>query len=67
MSAEPRQDPDRVLKLEEAQAFSEHAMDELSAEVRELGKRVGELAALIARVEKRLAEGSQPEESSDQE
>lgn len=47
-------DADRLQKLEETQLFTDRSLEQLSDEVRALGRRVAELAALIARVEARL-------------
>jgi len=49
-------DDERIRKLEEGQVFADRTVEELSAEVRALGKRVGELGAAIARLEAKLAQ-----------
>lgn len=55
-------DADRLRKLEEAQLFTDHTLEQLSLEVRDLGERITELAALIARVEARLQTLSEPDD-----
>lgn len=55
-------DADRLQKLEEAQLFTDHTLEQLSLEVRALGERITELAALIARVEARLQTLSEPDD-----
>lgn len=44
----------RVLKLEEAQAFSERAAEQLSAELYQLHRQVDDLAQRLATVERRM-------------
>lgn len=53
---------ERIQKLEEAQAFSERAMEELSLEVRDLGKRIADLAAALKQVELKLVKDSHANE-----
>jgi uncharacterized coiled-coil protein SlyX len=47
-------DPQRLQRLEESQAFAEHAIEQLSAELAALSKRLHESTARIARLERRL-------------
>lgn len=59
--AEERDQSARIQKLEESQGFSERAIEELAAEVRELGKRVLDLGGKLARLEAGLESKKQDE------
>jgi uncharacterized coiled-coil protein SlyX len=41
----------RLARLEESQAFAERAAEQLSAEMAEINRRLGEVAARLARLE----------------
>ena len=45
---------DRLQHVEEAQGFADRAAERLSAEMAEINRRVGGLAARLARLEQRL-------------
>lgn len=55
----------RLLRLEEAQAFADHAADQLNDEVRALGRRVLELQAQVRRLEAMLARLAAPADDPD--
>jgi len=52
--ADGREQQERVQKLEESQGFVERTVEELAAEVRELGKLVHELGVKLSRLESRM-------------
>lgn len=52
----------RLLRLEEAQAFSEHTVEQLSGEIAELNKRLAEALAHIRMLESRLQRLLEPPE-----
>jgi uncharacterized coiled-coil protein SlyX len=54
VSREQRVDDDRAKKIEEAQGFTEHAVEQLSAEIAELNRRLTQALTRLARVEARL-------------
>jgi uncharacterized coiled-coil protein SlyX len=60
--ADHRAESERVQRLEESQGFSERAIEQLSTEVRELGKRVQDLAVKLGRLEARLDAAQRNEE-----
>lgn len=74
MTTPPPNDPladalARLQRLEETQAFSEHAHDSLTEQLSELYNRLGETAARLARLEDRLAqlgEDPAPDSPSDE-
>jgi len=45
---------ERLIRLEESQAFAERTIDALDAEVRTLGEKVDEMRRTIARLEARI-------------
>lgn len=45
---------EQVRKLQEAQGFTEHAVEQLSAEIAELNRRLGQALTRLARLEQRL-------------
>jgi uncharacterized coiled-coil protein SlyX len=45
---------DRARKIEEAQGFTDHAVEQLSAEIAELNRRLAQALTRLARVEARL-------------
>jgi uncharacterized coiled-coil protein SlyX len=57
----------RLLKLEEAQAFSERTIEQLSAEMAELNRRLGEVSVRLSRLEQRLEGLSNPSPGEDDE
>lgn len=57
----------RLLKLEEAQAFSEHTVEQLSGEIAELNKRLAEALAHIRLLENRLQRLLEPPEDAEEE
>lgn len=59
----------RLQRLEETQAFSEHAHDTLTEQLHDLYKRIAETAARLARLEDRLSqlgEESAPDSPADE-
>lgn len=61
-------DPDSIRRLEEAQAFTDRTVEELSDEVRDLGRRAAQLAAMLNRLElrlRRIETGDQPMTDTD--
>ena len=58
---------ERLRRLEEAQAFSEHAAEQLGEQVLTLATRLEEIASRLARLERRietLASGPEPDEDA---
>ena len=45
---------ERARKLEEAQGFTEHAVEQLSAEIAELNRRLSQALSRLSRLEERL-------------
>ena len=56
---------ERLRKVEESLAFSDHAIEQLSAEIAALGRRVAETMAALRRLEARLDAASRPAEPGD--
>ncbi len=51
----------RIQRLEENQGFTERAVEQLSQEIRDLGARVHELTAALARMETKVEANTRPE------
>lgn len=60
-------DDPQIRQLQEAQVFTERAVEELSGEVRDLSRRIVELAATLARLEARVNQSLEGDAESDQE
>jgi uncharacterized coiled-coil protein SlyX len=59
-------DPDRLRRLEESHGFAEHALEQLSAEMATMNRRLAELTARVARLETRLQRLAAPPEASEE-
>ena len=65
MAERPELEP-RLRKLEEAQAFSEHSVEQLSDEIAEVNKRLAEALAHIRMLESRLQRLLEPPEDAEE-
>lgn len=57
-------DAERLRRLEEHAGFAEYTLDQFSAELAELHKRLGTLVRRIEAMEERLGELSSPDDAS---
>ena len=57
---------DRVTRLEESNGFAERTVEQLSEEVRGLGRRVTELQAQVRRLEAQLSRLAAPPATEDE-
>lgn len=56
---------DRLTRVEEHLGFTEHAAEQLSAEIATINRRVKEIADRLGRIEQRLAKTAEPDEDPD--
>ncbi len=60
------QDPARVQRLEEAQGFTERAIEQLSEEIQSLNRRMAVMQAMLKSLETRLTTMSEPPEEPEE-
>ena len=65
MTGGPDEVRERLMRLEEAQAFAERALEELGGEVRALGERLAELRAAVRRLEGQVERLAAPPDDTD--
>lgn len=56
---------ERIIRLEEAQAFGERGVEQLSGEIYALGRRLDELVARVARLEHQAARAAESKAAGD--